>query len=400
MKFNYQTRTEDGKIQAGIIEASSKEAALSILQKNKFYVTYLEEDKLPFYAKKLAFGQGVSTKEVVLFSRQIAMMFNSKIPLIESLKILSDQTKNMAFKEKILNISETVEGGIAFSEALSAYPKVFPLFYVAMVKAGEASGKLSESLAYLADHLEREYGLAAKVKGALLYPALVLLSSVGIINLMIHMVIPQLKTVLEESGAEIPTLTANVLLVSGILKDYGFLVFLGFAILLFLAFQYNKTKKGKTFFDKLFIKIPIIGPFLKTMYLARLAENLSTLISGGLMITTALELSANTIGNAAYQEAVFLVRDEVRKGVPISSILSLYPEIFPPIFIQMTLVGEKTGNLDGSLMQIATFYQAEVERGITNILSILEPALILTLGVVVAGLIFSVLMPLYETMAL
>ncbi len=400
MRFNYQTRTEDGKVQSGIIEASSKEAALSILQKNKFYVTYLEEDEIPFYARKISFGQGISTREVVLFSRQIAMMFNSKIPLIESLRILSDQTKNISFKEKILNISETVEGGTSFSEALSSYPKVFPLFYVAMVKAGEASGKLSESLSYLADHLEREYNLASKVKGALLYPSLVLLSSVGIINLMIHMVIPQLKIVLEESGAAIPPLTANVLLVSGVLKEYGFFVSLGFVVLFLLAFQYNKTKKGKAFFDKVFIRIPIIGPFLKTMYLSRLAENLSTLISGGLMITTALELSANTIGNAAYQEAVFLVRDEVRKGVPISSILALYPEIFPPIFIQMTLVGEKTGSLDSSLMQIATFYQAEVERGITNILSILEPVLILTLGAVVAGLIFSVLMPLYETMSI
>jgi type IV pilus assembly protein PilC len=400
MKFNYQARTKQGDIQAGVVEASSKEIAVSLLQKHGFYVTYLEEAKLPFYAQKIGFLKRITTKDIVLFSRQLSMMFDAKIPLVESLRTLASQTKNQEFQEVIFNLSEEVEGGSSFSKALSRHPKVFSIFYISLMKAGEVSGKLSESLGYLAEHLEKEYQLASKTKGALVYPAFIVLMVVGVLTLMIHMVIPQLKLVLEESGAEIPQLTKNVIATSEFLKDYGFLVIFAFFAFLFFLFRYYKTKKGKDLFDKIFIKIPVLGSFLKTMYLSRLAENLSTLISGGLMIAQALELSADVVDSSVYRKAILTARDEVRKGVPISSIFALYPEIFPPIFVQMALVGEKSGSLDTSLMKIATFYRAEVEEGLSNILSILEPLLIVGMGILVAGLMISVLMPLYEMMSI
>jgi type IV pilus assembly protein PilC len=396
MKFNYQARTEEGEIQAGVVEASSKEAAFSLLQKYGLYVTYLEEAKPPFYARRIEIFQRVSPRDIVLFSRQLAIMFGSRVPLVEALRVLASQTRNMDLREKIINLAEEVEGGSAFSKALSLYPKVFSSFYIAMVKAGEASGKLAESLDYLANHLEREYHLSARTKGALLYPFLVLFVVVLVLYLMIFMVIPNLKMIIESSGMEVPKITQMVIGFSDLLRSSGHFLIIGFLVLSVLIYRYYKTKKGKAFFDKFFLKLPFFGPLLQAVNISRFAENLSTLIAGGLMITQALELTANTLGNSIYKKAILSARDGVKKGMPISSVLSIFPEIFPPVFIQMTMVGEKTGTLDTSLTHIANFYQKEVERNIENILNILEPGLIVVLGIIVGGLMFSVLMPFYQ----
>jgi type IV pilus assembly protein PilC len=400
MKFNYQARTKEGEIQVGVVQASSKETALSLLQKHGFYVTYLEEAKAPIYAQKISFLQRTSLRDIVLFSRQLSMMFAAKVPLVEALRVLAGQTDNPGFKEQLFKISEDIEGGSPFSKALARYPKLFSSFYTAMVKAGEASGKLSDSLNYLAEHLEREYHLASKTKGALIYPALVFMLVSFVIGLMIYVVIPQLQLVILESGAKIPDITARVIWFSDFAKDYGAFLAIGAVILLIILARYYRTESGQLILDKIFLKLPIMGEFLKTLYLSRLAESLSTLISGGLMITKAIELSSDIVGNTQYKKAMVVARDEVRKGVPVSSVLALYPEIFPPIFVQMTLVGEKTGSLDTSLLNMAGFYQREVERGIDNILSILEPVLIIGLGGVVGGLMLSILMPLYQLMTI
>jgi len=400
MKFNYQARTKTGEIQTGVVEASSREAALLLLQKYGFYVTYLEEAKVPFYAKRVEIFQRISRRDIVLFSRQLSMMFSSRVSLVEALRSLASQTKNSVLRETILDISEEVEGGSPFSDALSRHPKIFSQIYVSMVKAGEVSGKLSETLNYLADYLEREYYLASKTKGALIYPALILLVTLLVLILMIFLVIPNLKSVILASGAEIPKSTKLVIALSDFLRKSGLFLIFGSLLFLFLIFRYYKTKEGKNLFDKIFLKLPLIGPLLQLIYLSRFAENLSTLISGGLMIAQALELSAHTIGNSIYQEAILKARDEVRKGIPISSNLSLFPEIFPPVFIQMILVGEKIGALDVSLMNIANFYQREVGREVDSLISILEPVLIIILGVIVGGMMLSVLMPLYQTVAI
>ena len=399
MKFNYQARTKEGEVRVGIIEASSKETASSLLQRYGFFVTYLEEAKVPFYAKRVELFKGISLKDIVLFSRQLSMMFGSEVPLAEALRVLSGQTRNLELRDKIFTLSKEIEGGNTFSKALARYPETFSTFYVSMVKAGEASGKLSESLTFLADHLEREYILASKTKGALIYPALVILMVFGILLLMVYTIIPQLGTVIKESAVEIPKITRQVIATSEFIRGNGLILLSVSLLSLFFLFRYSKTKKGKDFFDRIFLKIPLINSLLKTLYLSRFAESLSTLISGGLMITKALELSADIAGNSTYRKAILLVRDEVRKGTPISSVLSLSPELFPPVFVQMILVGEKTGGLDSSLMSIANFYQKEVERGIENVLSILEPVLLIVLGLIVGGMMLSVLMPLYQVIS-
>ena len=401
MKYNYQARTKKGEVQTGIVEASSREAAIVLLRKYGLYVTILEEaTALPIYAKRLKLFEGITRQDIVLFSRQLSIMFKSKVPLVESLNVLSGQTRNLDLKERILDLSEEVEGGTSFSGALSRHPEIFSSFYISMVKAGEVSGTLSESLEYLADHLEREYHLTSKIRGALLYPALIVVVVLLVITMMIFFVIPNLSEVLIGSGSELPTATKIVINSAAFLREFGWVLGLVILLVIFAAFRYYRSQKGKKFFDGLFLKIPVIGPFLKTINLALFAENLSTLISGGLPIASALQTVGEIVGNSRYKEVIFEARDRVKKGETISSVLSAAPEVFPPVFVQMTLVGERTGTLDSTLMNIVNFYKKEIDRTIDNLLSILEPLLIVILGVVVAGLMLAILLPLYQMVAL
>ena len=400
MKFNYQARTKEGKVKAGIVEASSKEGALILLQKYGLYVTFLEESQKPIYARELKFLKKASFRDLVLFSRQLSIMVSSKITLTESLKTIANQTENLDLREKVFNLSEQIEGGRSFSQAASAFPQLFSKFYIAMVKAGEASGKLAESLNYLADHLEREYELTSKLKGASVYPTLIIVFIFIVFNIMIFTVIPNLKMVLAETEAQTPPLTAAIMAFTEFLQKYAIFVFGAIAAALVGLFRYYKTEEGKRLFDKFFLKVPLFGALLKKVYLARLAENLSTLISAGIMINQALEITSEIVGNNTYQEAMFSISQDVRDGVPLSSAVSLFPENFPPIFVQMISVGEKTGTLDSSLINVSNFYRKESDRAIDSMLSILEPLLIIFLGGIVGGLMLAVLLPIYQTVTL
>jgi len=400
MKFNYQVRTKTGEIRAGQVEASSKEAAINLLQKYGLYVTFLEEAIQPFYARRIKLFEKISQKDVVLFSRQLSIMFQSKVPLVESLRVLSSQSQNYEFKDKVLKISDDVEGGSSLSGALSNYPDIFSSFYIAMIKSGEVSGKLSEVLNYLANHLEREYHLLGRVKGALLYPFLILFVVFMIMALLVFFVIPHLSEVLEASGEPLPLVTQMVIAVAGFFKQFGLAILLIAVFIVFFCLRYYRTPKGRRFFDKLLLQMPLFGPLFKMMFTNRFAENLSTLISGGLPIVQALEIVADIIDNVLYKEVTLKTRDEVRKGEAISEVLGKSPELFSPVFVQMVLVGERTGSLDATLMNIVDFYQKEIDRTIENALSILEPVLIVFLGAVVAGLMLSILVPMYKMVSL
>ena len=397
MKFNYQARDQKGEVQSGQVEASSREAAVTLLQRHGLYITFLEEVAAPpFYAQIIKILERTSQKDIVLFSRQLAIMFKSRVPLVESLEVLAVQARNLDLKEKIFKISEEIEGGTTLSGALSKYPKIFSPFYIAMVRTGEASGKLSEALSYLAEHLERGYHLASKLKGAMIYPAMVLFVAIIVLALMMFYIIPQLTEVLLASGGELPAITKIVISLSAFLRKWGLLLILVLLILVIFAIRYSRSQEGKKFFDQISLRFPITSELVRMICLSRFAENLSTLISGGLPIARALEISGDIVGNTVYKEIIFQTRDGVRKGEPISSTLARFPEIFPPVFTQMTAVGEKTGTLDKTLLEIVSFYQKETDRTIDNLLSILEPALIIFLGLVVGGLMASVLLPLYR----
>jgi len=265
-----------------------------------------------------------------------------------------------------------------------------------MVKSGEASGTLSESLTYLADHLEREYHLFSKIQGAMIYPILIVVVVIGVLVMMMFFVVPSMTKVLLETGQELPFVTKAVIALSDFLRSWGWLLFLAILGVGIFLFRHFKTVEGKKLKDKCLLKIPMVSSFLRMIYLSRFAENLSTLIGGGLPIVNALEITGEIVGNDVYQTIIFQVRDEVKKGEKISSILAKYPTEFPPILTQMVTVGEKTGTLDESLMNVVDFYHKEVERSIDNLLSILEPVMVIFLGGIVAGLMGAILLPLYK----
>jgi len=397
MKFNYQARTKKGKIQTGVVEASNREAAFNVLKTHGLYVTALEETSAaPFYAKKLKIFERVSKKDVVLFSRQLSIMFKSNVPLIETFRTIARQTKKAIFQEIILNIARDVEGGKSLSKALASHPKLFSGFYVSMVKSGEASGKLTEVFSYLADYLEREHAFRGKIKAAMVYPFFILFVFMVVVVIIMVYVIPSLSEVLIETGQELPLLTRVVIAVSNFLKTRGIITGLIFLGLIFAFYRFVKSETGKKFFDKYLLRVPILNTFLKKLYLARFALNLSTLISGGLPITQALKITSEVVGNDFYQKIILKTRDEVKKGETISSVLAKYPDFISPLFYQMIMVGEKTGTLDSSLLNVVDFYQRDVDRSLDSFIKLLEPIFILILGGVVAGLMGAVLMPLYS----
>jgi type IV pilus assembly protein PilC len=265
-----------------------------------------------------------------------------------------------------------------------------------MVKAGEASGKLSQTLNSLANHLEREYNIRGKIRGAMTYPVLVLVVFFVIFGIMIFSILPSFENILKEREVEVPFITKIILSFSKILREKFFIIALVLGAIIILIFYYLKTEGGKRFFDKIFLKIPFFGEISKQSILSRFAQNLSILTSAGLTLTEALEIVEEIVGNAEYENAISKIKEGVKKGETISSITALYPELFPPLFTQLVLVGEKTGTLTNSLSAISNFYQSETEKAIENFLRILEPLLIIILGVLVGGLMLSVLLPLYR----
>jgi len=394
MKFTYQARSKEGKTEKGTIEASSKEAAAALLQKYNIFVISLKEIKSPF-SKFEFLKKKTSKKDLAIFSRQLAVMIDSRIPVIQSLLSLAGQTTKKDFRDKITRISELVEEGNSLSEAFSSFPEVFDVFYTNLIKSGEASGKISESLYYLSNHLEREYDITAKIKGAMIYPIVVLSALVAVIVIVMTVVMPNLVVILKEIGGEIPLTTRILIGFYGFFTRYGWILLIAFVGLVIFLVYYLKSKEGKKIYDKTVIRIPFIGGFLEKTFLTRFAENLSTLITAGLPITRALKITKNTIGNFVYREIVSETEKEVSEGAKISSVLVRYPERVPLFVIQMIKVGEETGKLDKTLMEIVNFYQKEITRVVDNFMTIIEPILIVILGLGVALLAISVLSPMY-----
>ncbi len=400
MKFKYWARTKEGRIQSGTIEASSREAALDVLKSSQLYVTGIEEAELvPIWRKEIKLFEKVSATDLVMLSRQLSVMFTSGVPLSEALTALSGQTKKTKFKEKILKLAQEIEGGTTFSKALSHFPEYFSDFYISVVRSGEVSGTLGKSLTYLADHLEREHNLRSKLKGAMIYPSLVITVMIGVFILTTVFIIPQLVEVLEGAETEPPAITMAAISLSNLMITKWWLILIVLIGGVLGGWFYLKTEEGKKNLDRISLKIPWVGDFLKKVYLTQFSENLSTLISGGLPIGQALEVSGRIIGNDVYQKIIFEAKDKVTKGESITAVFSEYPETFTPLFCQMSFVGEKTGHIDKTLMTVANFYEEEITRTTENLVNIMEPILIVILGGAVGLLMAAVVIPLYQISA-
>jgi len=395
MKYIYQARSKEGKLESGTVEASSKEAAAFLLQKYNIFVTSMKEQKKSFWQGESVFLKRVGAKELAVFSRQLAVMMQSRVPVTQSLKSLAVQMKNPGFKQEIIHISQLIEEGNSLSESFATYPDTFNVFYVSLIKTGEASGKISESLSYLSDHLEREHDIVSQIRSAMIYPAFVIGVLGIVILIVIFFVMPRLVDLLKQTTAKPPIFTALMLGFYSFLMNYGWIVLIGFIVFVIFIIYYFTTKEGKKRWQIISLKIPFVSGFLKKIYLIRFAENISTLIGAGLSINRALEITKDTVNNYVFKKIIAETGEGVSEGQKISSVLIKYPQYVPPFVVQMIQVGEETGKLDRNLIEIVRFYEKEVNRAVATFTALLEPILIIFLGGVVALLAVSVIEPLY-----
>ncbi len=397
MRFNYQARTQHGEIQAGTVEAGSRESAIETLQRHGLTVVLLETTSaVPFYARSLKFLQRVKTKDIVMFYRQLAVLFEANIPPLEALESLANQVSNSYFKDVLFEIGTDVRGGEPLSNALAKHKKIFSLFYINVIRSGEATGKLSEVLKYLADHAEKDYTLNQKIKGAFIYPIFILSAFLVIAVLMLIYVIPQLTTILLETGQKLPLATRILVGMSNILKSWLWLLIIIVAGFIFGLRRYLKIIQGRENWDKLKLKIPFLGGLFRKIYLTRFSENFSTLLKGGLPILSALKISGEVVGNTVYSHLIEEAMEEVKGGGDISSVFGKHKEIVPAMVVQMLKIGEQTARMESILERLAEFYKGEVDNLVNNITQLIEPFLIILLGGGVAFLVASILMPIYN----
>ena len=397
MRFNYQARTRTGELKIGQIDASNYEAALEVLQKYGYFVTFLEQFKeKTLLTREFQFFRRIGKKDIVVFTRQLAILLSSQTPPVEALHTLASQYSKINFKDKILKIAADIEGGTSFSNALKNYPKLFSNFYINIIKSGEVSGNLPKALNTLADHLEKEHDLLAKIIASAFYPVLVLIIAIILFGLMIHIVFPRFEEIFLEAGHALPAITLFMLNFAQFLREWGLALL--FVVLggCFFLWRWFKTPKGREVLDQFIVDFPITRSFARKIYLVRFAENLSTLILGGIPIAQALEVSGNVVGNSVYQKIIFETRDKVRGGESISSVLKKYPKLIPPLVSQIIFVGERTGQLDKTLARLSIFYKKEVDTATDKFISLFEPLLIVFLGIGVAIIALTILAPVYQ----
>ena len=396
MQFIYKARTPEGKLQTGTVEASDYSRALEVLQGHNLIVISVEEKKEGLLQKEIQIFRGVKARELVIFSRALSSLFDAGVPLVEGLRALAEQTPSPTFAKVLYKVADEVDGGMPFSRALGKHPKFFSKFYVSMIKTGEVSGNLQETLSFLADYTERDYVLKSKVRGALTYPAFVISVFFVVGLVVLTWVIPRLTRVLQEiaPGGELPAITRALISVSGFTRHYIWLI-----LLLVIGgggylFWWLKTPAGRRAWHALQLKLPIFGPLFKKIYQARFAGNLSTLIRGGLPIIESINITQEVIGNTIYEEILAELASAVKTGKSIASVIAKKEE-FSPVTTLMVAVGEKAGKLEPILKKIALFYEAEVGHTVDNLASLLEPVLIIILGVGVGLVVASVIIPMY-----
>lgn len=396
MLFNYESITNTGEKKVGSIDASSKDSAISALQRRGLIVSSIKEEGIKNGIFKLSFFQKrIKMKDVVIMSRQISTLFEAQVSALKAFNLLASNTENPALV-KILNIiSADIESGVSISEALSRHPDIFSVFYVNMVKAGEESGKLTQTFSYLAEYLDRQYQLTSKTKNALIYPSFVIGVFLIVMVLMFVFIVPKLAVIIKDSGQEIPFSTKIVFALSDLLINYGLFIVIGLFIFVVYIIRLSKTASGQKYLDRLKITTPVFKNIFVKLYLSRIADNLDTLLSSGVTIIRSIELTSVVVGNRVYEDLLKDVTEKVKGGNSLSEAFASSPEI-PPIMTGMIRVGEETGSLGSILKTLGKFYNREVNEAVDTMVSLIEPMMIVALGLGVGLLLTSVLMPIYN----
>jgi type IV pilus assembly protein PilC len=388
--FTYTARTPQGELKSATMEAANRDEVIANLRRQRLNVVKVDEQ-----TKKKSSGGGIKMRDIVIFTRQFSTMINSGLPLVQALDILAKQSENKALQEVTRQVVFDVESGQTVADALSKHPKAFTELYVNMVAAGEAGGILDTILLRLATFMEKNDALVRKVKGAMIYPGVIMsVAGIAIVVLLVF-VIPVFQKMFEAVGLALPLPTRIVIAMSGFLTSYWWMVLVGGFILVWSLKKYYASSNGKLVIDRLMLKAPILGDVLRKSAVSRFTRTLGTLISSGVSILDGLEITAKTAGNRVIQDAIMASRASIAGGETIAAPLQK-SNVFPPMVISMISVGEQTGGLDEMLSKIADFYDEEVDAAVSGLLSLMEPVMIVFLGVVVGGMVVAMYLPIFD----
>lgn len=398
MLFKYKAIDKSGNEKEGIIDALNQEVAISSLQNRGLILSLIEPADKPSFIRKIPFFNKVAIKDVVIVSRQMATLFEAQVSALRIFRLLASESSNVVLKRSLSEVADDLQEGSSISQALEKHPNVFSAFYVSMIKVGEESGKLGEVFVYLADYLDRTYALTSKAKHALIYPIFVIIAFIGVLVLMFTVIIPRITPILLESGAELPIYTKIVVGTSQFFVDYGIFLLVGVIFVVFFALKYFKTESGKNALSNIKLAVPYLGNLYKKLYLTRIADNMNTMISSGISMLQALESTASVVDNDIFRAIIEEAAQEVKAGKALSDSFSKHEEI-PSIMSQMIKVGEESGELGNILQTLAKFYQREVITAVDTLVDLIQPAIILVLGLSVGFLLAAVLMPIYNIAA-
>ncbi len=402
-KYKYKVRAPQGGEMSGVMEAKIQKDVTDKLRGQKFIILSIEEEKknvvnalieaLPFMKKEK--GKRVSAKNLVLFSRQLSTLVSAGVPIVQGLGILVEQIENKVFKQVIGDVKTDIEGGLSIADSMAKYPTVFDELYVGMVRSGETGGVLDIILERLSAYLESTSKLIGKVKSAMVYPTLVSLVAIGITVFMLVAVIPTFKTVFTAFGGELPLPTQILIGISEFLRKFILIFVIGTVVVLFALRQYIKTEKGSRVWDSFLLKLPVFGPLIRKVAIAKFSRTLGTLIKSGVPILDAISTTGKTAGNKIVEDAVMSARENIREGERIAAPLK-ESGVFPPMVTQMISVGEETGALDNMLHKVADFYDQEVEVAVAGLTSMIEPLIIVVMGVVIGAMVIAMFLPIFE----
>ena len=392
--YKYKAINRSGKSVEGVIDAESPKIASDKLKTKDFYLSSLEEVKQAA-AKRFNFFGGISSSELSLTTRQFSTLISAGLPLEASLSALSEQADDQKLGQVLAEVRERINEGRTLASAMGDHPKVFSELYQNMVKAGEASGTLEIVLERLADFLEKQSALRSKVKGAMMYPIFMFVIGSSVLFFMMTFVIPKIAAIFESSNTTLPLITIVLLNSTSFISNHIGLLLLASAAVLFGIYRLSITPKGKRFIDTYSFRIPVFGKISKLILISRFTRTLGTLMSSGIPLLEALEISEAVAGNIIVREALERVRDNIREGTSFAAPLR-DSGIFPPLVTRMVAVGEQTGDLDTMLLKVSDSYDAQVETMVSTLTSLLEPIMILVMGVVIGFIVFAILMPIFD----
>ncbi|HEU4677304.1 MAG TPA: type II secretion system F family protein [Candidatus Paceibacterota bacterium] len=398
MLFSYKAVDKLGTPREGTVDAQNVEAAIDTVEGRGYTIITVdpvEGGKSSILDFEVTWFDRVSNKDIVILSRQIATLFEAQVSALRVFRLLGSEVENQKLQRILTEVSDAIQGGSSISRALAQHPDVFSQFYVSMVKSGEESGTLDKTFMYLADYLDRMYLVVSKARNALIYPAFVISIFVGVMTLMLTLVIPSISQILIDSGQEIPIYTRIVMGISSILTDYFGLILVFLTLVGVVFWQFQKTEAGKYMIDEFKLAVPFVGSLYEKLFLTRICDNLSTMLGSGISMVQALEVTAEVVDNRVYREIIDNTLVDVKAGKSFADAIAEYPEI-PGVLAQMSKVGEETGKLGDILNTLSVFYRREVNNTIDTLISLIEPLMIVVLGLGVGTLLASVLIPIYN----